>query len=88
MEEGKREVELHEFKQAEAEKQIQRLNSVRKERDNDKVENALKVLKEKAGTNENLMPFIKDAVKEYATIGEITQIFKDVFGEFQEPRTL
>jgi methylmalonyl-CoA mutase N-terminal domain/subunit len=42
-------------------------------------------LKRAAQSNENLMPYILKAVKSYATLGEITKIFKEVFGEFKEP---
>jgi len=49
------------------------------------VEEALFRLKEAAQTKENVMPHILKAVKEYATLGEITRVFKEVFGEFKEP---
>jgi methylmalonyl-CoA mutase N-terminal domain/subunit len=65
-------------------KQIERLNRVRAERDNKKVERALKVLKEKAMNTENLVPSIQEAVKEYATVGEICDTLRGVFGEHQE----
>jgi methylmalonyl-CoA mutase N-terminal domain/subunit len=65
-------------------KQIERLNRVKAERDNKKVERALKVLKEKAMSTENLVPSIQEAVKEYATVGEICNTLREVFGEHQE----
>jgi methylmalonyl-CoA mutase N-terminal domain/subunit len=65
-------------------KQIERLNRVRAERDNKKVERALKVLKEKAMSTENLVLSIQEAVKEYATVGEICDTLREVFGEHQE----
>ena len=46
---------------------------------------ALLRLKRAAQTSENVMPHILNAVKSYATLGEITKIFKEVFGEFKEP---
>jgi methylmalonyl-CoA mutase N-terminal domain/subunit len=67
-----------------AKKQIERLNRVKAERDNKKVERALKVLKEKAMSTENLVPSIQGAVKEYATVGEICDTLREVFGEHQE----
>ncbi len=62
-------------------KKIERLKSIR---DNDKVQNTLDVLKAKAETEENLMPFIIDAVKEYATLGEVCGVLREVFGEYEQ----
>ena len=45
---------------------------------------ALEKLKEKALSNDNLMPYILDAVKTYASIGEICDALREVFGEYQE----
>lgn len=67
-----------------ADEQIVRLKSLRQRRDNDKVEISLYALKNAATGSENLMPYILDAVKNYATIGEITNVLKDVFGEYQQ----
>lgn len=84
-EEEERSVELHEFKPEEAEKQVERLKGVREMRSAAKVEKTLSVLREKVQGKENLMPYIMDAVREYATIGEIRRIFTAAFGEFEEP---
>ncbi|MFA5576407.1 MAG: methylmalonyl-CoA mutase family protein [Tissierellaceae bacterium] len=65
-------------------KQREKLSKLRKERDNEKVEKALKLLEEKAATDENLMPYILDAVKAYATLGEIADVLREVFGEYQQ----
>jgi methylmalonyl-CoA mutase N-terminal domain/subunit len=67
-----------------AEKQIERVRRVKAERDNQKVEKVLKVLKEKAMDTENLIPSIQEAVKAYATVGEICDTLREVFGEHQE----
>jgi methylmalonyl-CoA mutase N-terminal domain/subunit len=67
-----------------ARKQIERLHRVKAERNNERVKGALEVLKEKAMGEENLVPFILDAVKEYATVGEICDTLREVFGEHQE----
>jgi methylmalonyl-CoA mutase N-terminal domain/subunit len=48
----------------------------------------LKVLKEKAKGTENLVPAIQDAVREYATIGEICDTLREVFGEHTESAVL
>jgi methylmalonyl-CoA mutase N-terminal domain/subunit len=45
----------------------------------------LAALREAAKGTANLMPFILDAVKAYATLGEITDVFREVFGVYQEP---
>jgi methylmalonyl-CoA mutase N-terminal domain/subunit len=65
-------------------KQIERLTQVKAKRDKKKVERALKVLKEKAMGTENLVPSIQEAIKEYATVGEICDTLREVFGEHQE----
>ena len=57
---------------------------LREERNNEEVEKALNILKEKAGTDENLMPYILDAVKTYATLGEICDVLREVFGEYEQ----
>ena len=64
--------------------QKERLAIVKSERDNEEVEKALKILEEKAATDENLMPYIVEAVKTYATLGEICNVLRDVFGEYQQ----
>ena len=65
------------------EKQIQKLHSIRKQRDNQKIKTILAQLQEAARDDEvNLMPLTIEAVKAYATIGEISQTLKEVFGEY------
>jgi len=64
--------------------QKRKIASLKNERDNQKVENTLKSLKSAAATDANLMPFIIDAVKAYATLGEICDILREVFGEYQQ----
>jgi methylmalonyl-CoA mutase N-terminal domain/subunit len=65
-------------------KQIEKLNRMKSGRDSKKVKKALRVLKEKAMGEENLIPAIQEAVKEYATIGELCDTLREVFGEHQE----
>jgi methylmalonyl-CoA mutase N-terminal domain/subunit len=86
MEEESLPVEIYKHDEGMRLRQIERLRKVKGERDGDKVRRCLSVLKEKAAAKENLMPFIKDAVRAYATVGEITAVFKEVFGEFKEPK--
>lgn len=70
------------------EAQIKRLKELKSERDNDKVNNSLSRLKRSAQGNDNLMPGILDAVKAYATLGEICNVLREVFGEYQQVSTL
>lgn len=67
------------------ERQVARLNRVRSERDAAAVAAALERLRVAAEGTENLMVPILDAVNAYATLGEITDVFRRVFGEYQEP---
>ena len=63
--------------------QVSRLEDVRKNRDNGAVQQALKRLKQAAGSKQNLMPSIYEAVKAYASIGEISNTLREVFGEYR-----
>ena len=66
--------------------QLALLEKVRAERNNDQVKDALQRLRNAcADENANTMPFIIDAVKVYATVGEISDAMRDVFGTYQEP---
>jgi methylmalonyl-CoA mutase N-terminal domain/subunit len=67
-------------------KQVERLQKLRKERDNTKTEKSLQELEKAAESNDrNLMPYFMDAVKNYATLGETCQVLRDVYGEYKEP---
>ncbi|MBL7184602.1 MAG: methylmalonyl-CoA mutase family protein [Anaerolineae bacterium] len=66
-------------------RQRERLARVRRERDNELVSQRLEALREAAQGTENLMPHILDAVRAYATLGEICGVFRKVFGEYREP---
>lgn len=63
---------------------LERLNKVRRDRDNGAVEMSLKRLQDAAKGSENLMPYIMEAVKAYATLGEICEVMRGVFGEYKE----
>ncbi|MCL5265800.1 MAG: methylmalonyl-CoA mutase family protein [Chloroflexi bacterium] len=69
-------------------KHLARLNRVRQERDNDEVRRRLQGLRQAAMGDANTMPYIIDAVRAYATLGEIMQVFRDVFGEYVETPVL
>ncbi len=64
---------------------LERLELVRKERDQDAVQRALDNLRRVAEGTENTMPAIIEAVKAYATLGEIIDIFRSAFGDYMEP---
>jgi methylmalonyl-CoA mutase N-terminal domain/subunit len=64
--------------------QIARLNALRAKRDSDKTQAALAELQRRASTAENLLPAILAAVEAYATVGEISDALRRVFGEYQE----
>tara|TARA_Y100000994_G_scaffold95630_1_gene79176 strand:- start:415 stop:2055 length:1641 start_codon:yes stop_codon:yes gene_type:complete len=64
--------------------QIDRLNSVKSERDNEKVESLLKDITKAASNGESVMEPIIEAALEYATLGEIVDSMKTVFGEWTE----
>ena len=85
LDEEERSVEYHEYDKEKAEEQIRGLNEVRAQRDDGLVREKLDILRRKAGGSENLMPYIIEAVRIYATVGEIADVFRDVFGEFREP---
>ncbi|MEJ2209508.1 MAG: methylmalonyl-CoA mutase family protein, partial [Anaerolineae bacterium] len=67
------------------ERQVARLERVRRERDAEQVNNKLEALRAAARGSENTMPCILDCVRAYATLGEIMDVFRDVFGEYREP---
>ena len=66
-------------------RQLERLNRVRRERDNAAVEEKLSALRDAAKGKANLMPFIIEAAKTYATLQEMMDVFREVFGVYQEP---
>ncbi len=77
-------IEILKIDEEVAEEQIEKLNTVKAERNNEKLTLALDKLKEAAKGTENLMPYILDAVREYASIGEIMGTLKEVFGTYRE----
>jgi methylmalonyl-CoA mutase N-terminal domain/subunit len=65
-------------------RQVKKLKKLRAERDNAKVEAILSTLRDAAQTEANLMPIFIEAVKAYATLGEICDVLRDVFGEYKQ----
>ena len=79
------EVELHEYNEEWARLQIERLKELKKTRDSKAVKEALKALEKAAREKENVMPYLVACCKSYATVGEMANLFRDVFGEYLEP---
>jgi methylmalonyl-CoA mutase N-terminal domain/subunit len=65
-------------------RQAERLSKLRKERSGDEVARRLAALRKAAQGTENLMPYIYEAVKSYATLGEICDAMREVFGTYEE----
>jgi methylmalonyl-CoA mutase N-terminal domain/subunit len=65
-------------------RQLERLADVKDERDDEAVEAALDTLREAVDADENVMPAIVDAVKVYATMGEIMHVFEEQYGQYRE----
>jgi methylmalonyl-CoA mutase N-terminal domain/subunit len=78
-------ISLLEIDESVAQQHLARLKEVRKSRNSAQVEHDLGDLKKAARDELNLMPFILKCVKSYATLGEIIDTLKDVYGEYQEP---
>jgi methylmalonyl-CoA mutase N-terminal domain/subunit len=69
------------------ERQAARLRALKERRDNEKVSTSLSRLEVAARRDDNLMPFILGAVEQYATLGEICDVLRGVFGEYQPSTT-
>jgi methylmalonyl-CoA mutase N-terminal domain/subunit len=69
-------------------KQVDRLNRTRQERDAAQVGQALDRLRIACQGTENTMPYILEAVRAYATLGEIVSVMKGIFGLYQEPNNI
>ncbi|MBW1819461.1 MAG: methylmalonyl-CoA mutase [Deltaproteobacteria bacterium] len=79
------EVELHEYNEAWAQSQIDNLKELKSTRDSKAVAAGLKALEKAAAGDENVMPYLMDCCRCYATVGEMANVFREVFGEYREP---
>ncbi|WP_297471304.1 methylmalonyl-CoA mutase family protein [Thermococcus sp.] len=80
------EVEILKVDPSIRDKQIERLRKLKSERDNKKVEEVLDKLRNAAETeDENLMPYIIEAHRHLATLGEVTDVLREVWGEYRAP---
>jgi len=78
-------VELHEYNGESAEKQIEGLRTVKRERSEKDVARTLKELESATRDGKNVMPYLVACCKAYASVGEMAGIFRQTFGEFSEP---
>ena len=79
-----RPLEILQIDETVAHRQTARLKKLRAERSNDAVERRLQALRKAAAGEENLMPLLYEAVKAYATLGEICDAMREVFGIYEE----
>jgi methylmalonyl-CoA mutase N-terminal domain/subunit len=79
------EVELHAYNEEWAEKQVTALKDLRRTRDNRAVTRTLKGLEQVTRDGKNVMPALVECCRAYATVGEMTGVFREVFGQWQEP---
>ncbi|MDY6817634.1 MAG: methylmalonyl-CoA mutase family protein [Halobacteriales archaeon] len=80
-EDDDKEIDIQEVTEEDQQHQIERLERAKADRDEAAVEDALAALRSAADGDENLMPYIIDAVKAYATVEEIADTLREVFGE-------
>jgi len=78
-------VELHEYNWDSATGQIESLRAVRRERSEKDVARTLKELESATLDGKNVMPYLVSCCKAYASVGEMAGIFRQIFGEFNEP---
>ncbi len=83
--EEKRDIPIFRIDESVAQEQITAVRRLRKERDNGRVQDALRALREGAAGKANVMPLLIACAKAYATEGEIVRVLAEVFGEYQEP---
>lgn len=83
--EEEHEVKMHPYSEADTRMQVEGLNRIRGERDSGKARAGLERVAADARAGRNVMPAIMEAVKAYATVGEITRELAKVYGRYQEP---
>jgi methylmalonyl-CoA mutase N-terminal domain/subunit len=83
--EDETDVELHEYNEQWVEQQLAGLKELRRTRDNREVTRTLKELEKGTRSGNNVMPLLVDCCRAYATVGEMAGVFRDLFGEWEEP---
>ena len=78
-------VELHEYNEEWAKKSKANLKELRRARNDKEVTDSLKALEKAARGDENVMPYLLKCCHAYATVGEMTGVFRETFGEWNEP---
>jgi methylmalonyl-CoA mutase N-terminal domain/subunit len=79
-------IPIHTITRESERRHLERLNRVRRERDQATVAQALERYEQAARDGrDNLMPYIMDAVRAYATLGELCNVLRGVYGEYKEP---
>jgi methylmalonyl-CoA mutase N-terminal domain/subunit len=78
-------VELHEYNEEGVAQQIADLQELRRTRDNRQVARTLQELEQATRAGKNVMPLLVDCCRAYATVGEMAGVFRDIFGEWEEP---
>ncbi len=78
-------VDLHEYDDSWVGTQISRLKALKRTRDNREVNRSLKALEKATKSKNNVMPALVDCCRSYATVGEMSGVFRDIFGEWDEP---
>ncbi len=78
-------VELLQIDERVQAEQLKRLNETKRVRDNRKVAQALGSLRTACQSDKNVMPYVIEAVREYATEQEICDVYREVFGEYRDP---
>jgi methylmalonyl-CoA mutase, N-terminal domain len=82
---GKQEIPVLDINEQVEEEQIARLNAVKRRRNSRTVKGDLDELKNACKTGKNVMPFCIQAVKDLATVQEICDVYREVFGEYRDP---
>jgi methylmalonyl-CoA mutase N-terminal domain/subunit len=83
--EDQTDVELHEYDEQWVDQQLASLKELRRTRDNREVSRTLKELEQGTKAGKNVMPLLVGCCRAYATVGEMAGVFRDLFGEWEEP---
>jgi len=83
--EDQTDVELHEYNEEWVDQQLSGLKELRRTRGDREVTRTLKELEKGTRAGKNVMPLLVDCCRAYATVGEMAGVFRDLFGEWEEP---
>ncbi len=83
--EDQTDVELHEYNEEWVDHQLSSLKELRRTRNDREVTRTLKELANGTRAGKNVMPLLVDCCRAYATVGEMAGVFRDLFGEWEEP---